>query len=261
SLWRMTCSLLFLFPSGSILFAHSGSILLTINKIPLWSIGTRIAPQPLKNPGISSNSSMVDRYEGIGLYFLSVHLFKFLYGRSVPSPPVISLRFIEVQIPLWSIGTFPPPAPVAQSTLFKFLYGRSVQSVCGLLQRSWLVQIPLWSIGTRPILARSISGDCSNSSMVDRYIIPLAIYHPVLVVQIPLWSIGTWTDFPVIFWSYLFKFLYGRSVPTVMVSWSLACSFKFLYGRSVPIRIECCNNFISGFKFLYGRSVPPTSKL
>ncbi|WPA89517.1 hypothetical protein MTATph1_CDS0030 [Moorella phage MTATph1] len=36
----MTCSLLFLFPSGSILFAHSGSILLTINSFSAgWQPG------------------------------------------------------------------------------------------------------------------------------------------------------------------------------------------------------------------------------
>ena len=76
----------------------------------------------------------------------------------------------KVQIPLWSMNTRRSGMCRGSTHTFRFLYGR-------------------WILGE--VLLPVITPLCSDSSMVDEYLILLALSSLYYIVQIPLWSMNT----------------------------------------------------------------------
>ncbi len=138
-----------------------------------------------------SDSSMVDEYHRVKDIRLCTSWFRFLYGRWIPCQQ----------------ASTSPAGP------FRFLYGRWIQRYCNAYQDRYGVQIPLWSMNTvkesvHPQTLQAVqiplwsmntllkyfcacSSSCSDSSMVDEYVISSRMLKPKLHVQIPLWSMNT----------------------------------------------------------------------
>ena len=122
----------------------------------------------------------------------------------------LGVLLIQVQIPLWSMNTHQYDSGRTYLAWFRFLYGRWIRMIMLSWKFDFIVQIPLWSMNTSSFLVSSCSMLCSDSSMVDEYVLIVTTHKLRWCVQIPLWSMNTSIHRGQCRYSSVFRFLYGR---------------------------------------------------
>ena len=162
-------------------------------------------------------------------------MFRFLYGRWIPSV-LRGESLSEIGSDSSMVDEYPARNLSRQITnKFRFLYGRWIRCKSKPAPNQCHVQIPLWSMNTLISFNSASYFSCSDSSMVDEYLITNPMFFPSLHVQIPLWSMNTLHDFATLMWYREVQIPLWSMNTIYRVRFVLpGTTFRFLYGRWIP---------------------------